>query len=192
MIQPTAKIEGVCPRSEIAAYVDGELSPRAELELEMHLAVCTVCAAELNEQKKLLSALDFALEDERAEIELPANFTKVVVANAESKVSGLRCPRERYRALTVCAGLLLLLLVGLGAEASQTFVGFSAIGEKFFAVGAFFVHLMHDITIAATVILRSLCAEFFFKSAFSMIATGIFFLLSLLLLSRLLLRPKRF
>lgn len=192
MNEHAANIEGICPRREIAAYVDGELSPRAELALEMHLAVCPVCAEELNVQKKLLSALDFALEDDRAEIELPANFTKVVVANAESKVNGLRCPRERSRALMVCAGLFLLLVFGLGAEMPRTFAAFGTIGEKFLAVGAFFVHLVHDMTIAATVIIRSLCAEFVFKSAVSMIAIGFFFVLSLWLLSRLLLRPKRF
>src|SRR5215207_7269746 len=93
-----AQIRTDCPRIEIAAYVDGELSPREEFDLEMHFAVCETCSAELNEQKKLLYALDFALENED-EIELPENFTKVVVATAESNVKGLRCPRERNRAL---------------------------------------------------------------------------------------------
>ena len=74
----------------------------------------------------------------------------------------------------------------------RTFAAFSTIGDKFLAVGAFFVHLVHDITIAVTIIIRSLCAEFVFKSVFSMLTTGFFFVLSLLLLSRLLLRPKRF
>ena len=86
--------ENECPRTELAAYIDGELSPREALELEMHLAVCQDCAAELNEQKKLLCALDFVLESER-KIELPADFTKIIVTKAQSNVSGLRSPRER-------------------------------------------------------------------------------------------------
>jgi anti-sigma factor RsiW len=75
---PKPPIENECPRAELAAYIDGELLPREEIELERHLAGCGVCKFELNEQKRLLFALDFALEDEK-DFELPANFAKVVV-----------------------------------------------------------------------------------------------------------------
>ena len=180
-----------CPRTEIAAYIDGELSPRAELDLEMHFAACPTCLAELNEQKKLLCALDFALED-KEEIELPENFTRVVVANAESHVQGLRCPRERNRALFVCAALFLVVILGLGAETSKTFETFGTLTEQFLAVGGFFVHLIHDITIAATVIFRSLCLQFVFKSAISAGLLGICFVVSLLIFSRLMSRRSRF
>jgi anti-sigma factor RsiW len=190
MNQDTVKNQNSCPRTEIAAYVDGELDSRAELDLEMHFAVCRICAEELNEQKKLLSALDFALEN-GDEIELPENFTKVVVANAESNVRGLRCPRERNRALFVCAALFLLGIFGLGAETSKTFAAFGAITEQLLAVGAFFVHLIHDITIATTVIFRSLCLQFVFKSTAAAIALGVCFVVSLVIFSRLL-RHRRF
>lgn len=190
MKEDTAKNQ-ICPRTELAAYIDGELTPREELDLEMHLAGCSVCATELNEQKKLLCALDFALENED-EIELPENFTKVVVANAESNVQGLRCPRERNRALIVCAALFLMVAFGLGAETSKTFATFGALTEQFFAVGGFFVHLIHDITVATTVIVRSLCLQFVFKSSVSAIALGICFVFSLVIFSRLLLRHRRF
>jgi anti-sigma factor RsiW len=179
-----------CPRIEIAAYIDGELSPREELALELHLAGCAVCSTELNEQKKLLCALDFALENEE-EIELPENFTKVIVATAESNVRGLRCPRERNRALTVCAALLLLIAVGLGAEASKTFATFGALTEQFLAVGSFFVHFIHDISIAAAVIFRSFCLRFVFKSAVPAVMLGICFVASFLVFSRLILRHRR-
>ena len=191
MKQETPKIQTNCPRVEIAAYVDGELSPREELELELHFAGCEICAAELNEQKKLLCALDFALENDE-EIELPANFTKVVVTTAESNVKGLRCPRERNRALFVCAALFLLVFVGLGAETSKTFATVGAISEQLFAVGSFIVHFVHDITIATTVIFRSFCLQFVFKSAITAILVGICFFVSLLIFSRLLLRRSRF
>ena len=180
-----------CPRTEIAAYIDGELSPREELDLEMHFAACSMCLAELNEQKKLLCALDFALED-KEEIELPENFTRVVVANAESHVQGLRCPRERNRALIVCAALFLLVLFGLGAETSKTFETFGSITEQLLIVGGFFVHLIHDITIATTVIFRSLCLQFVFKSAISAGLLGICFVASLLIFSRLMSRRSGF
>jgi hypothetical protein len=54
---------------------------------------CSVCADDLNLQKSFLNALDSSL-DEETEIRLPKNFTKTVVANAESRVSGLRHPHE--------------------------------------------------------------------------------------------------
>lgn len=179
-----------CPRTELAAYIDGELSPREELALELHLAGCTVCSVELNEQKKLLCALDFALENEE-EIELPENFTKIVVANAESNVQGLRCPRERSRALTVCAALFLLIVIGLSAEASKTFATFGALTEQFLAVGSFFVHFIHDISIAAAVLIRSLCSQFVFNSTVPAILLGVCFVASFLIFSRLIVRHRR-
>lgn len=191
MIQETLKNQDDCPRSEIAAYLDGELSPRAELELELHFAGCPNCSAELNEQKKLLCALDFALENED-QIELPENFTKVVVANAESNVQGLRCPRERNRALLVCAALFGLIFIGLGAETSQTFASFGTITEKFLAVGGFFVHLVHDISIAAAVIFRAFSLQFVFNSTISAVLLGICFVVSFLIFSRLMSRHRRF
>ena len=79
----------------------------------MHLAHCPACAEELNEQKKMLCALDIALIEDEKEFELPENFTRVVVANAESSVGGLRQPQERFKTLFVCAALFLLVLLGL-------------------------------------------------------------------------------
>jgi anti-sigma factor RsiW len=191
MKQEASKRQTDCPRIEIAAYIDGELSPREEFDLELHFAGCQTCAVELNEQKKLLCALDFALENED-EIELPENFTKVVVTNAESNVQGLRCPRERSRALFVCAALFLVVFLGLGAETSKTFATMGAVTEQLFSVGGFLIHFIHDITVAATVIFRSFCLQFVFKSAASAFVVGIGFIVSLLIFSRLILRRSRF
>lgn len=174
----------VCPRAEIAEYLDGELSSHAELDLEMHFLGCEACRNELNAQKKLLSALDFALEDEK-EFELPENFTKIVVANAESRVSGLRRPTERFKALFICAALFLLVVLGLAGE-SEAFV--SAGGkfiEQTLAVGSFFGHLIYDFAIGFTVILKSLCFQFVYKSAFSFIFLAILLGISALIFSRL-------
>ena len=123
MQNQTEKIEESCPRTEIAAYIDGELSPSAEMDLEKHFAVCKNCDAEFNEQKKLLRALDFAF-DEKTDFELPENFTRSVVVKAESNVSGLRRREERFRALYLCAILFLLVIVGLGNETEAVFSTF--------------------------------------------------------------------
>lgn len=183
-----AKISDECARADIAAYIDGELAPREELELEMHLAVCESCAEELNQQKKLLCALDYALEEEK--FELPENFTKVVVANAESSVSGLRRRNERFNALFICSALFLLVFAALGNEAGNALFSSSKFIDKFFAVGAFIGHLVYDIAIGTIVILRSLLVQFVHGSAaFALIALAFGF--SVLAFSRLRSRYKR-
>ena len=160
----TATIKEICMhRSEIAAYIDGELSPHEELQLEMHFAACKNCSQELNEQKKLLCVLDFALENER-EFELPSNFTKVVVTNAESKVSGLRHPQERTKALFICTALFLLVLLGLVSETENVLGTFTKFTEQIFAVIGFVFHLVYDISIGTAIVLRSLSSQFAFNS----------------------------
>jgi len=191
MTLQTATIKRVClHRSDIAAYIDGELLPREELELEMHLAICKLCAGELNEQKTLLQALDFALENERG-IELPANFTRVVVANAESKVSGLRRPQERFKALFVCAALFLLVLLGLGGETKTVFETFAKFADQFLAVGGFVWNLVYDAAFGTAIILRSLSHQIVFNSTVSAASLVVVFLVSIIAVSRFIIRPTR-
>lgn len=185
-----AKSEEVCPREEIAAYIDGEIAPRRELELEMHFAVCASCAEELNVQKTLLCALDCALLTER-EVELPEDFTKVIVTKAESNVSGLRRPQERRNALLICAALFIPLLVGFSAETETIFAALAQFTEQILAVGALIFHLVYDISFGAIVILRSLSNQFIFSSIASIAFLLILFLISLIMVSRLVIRFNR-
>lgn len=183
-------IEKVCQQSEIAAYIDGELSPREELNLELHFAACRLCTAELNEQKKLLCALDFALEDEN-EIELPENFTKVIVTIAESNVSGLRRPQERFKAFFICAALTLFVLLGLGSETGTVVGTFWKIGDQILAVSGFAVHLIYDVAIGTSIILRSVSHHIAFNSTVSVLfLIGILFI-ALIAFSRLIVRFNR-
>lgn len=185
MNQPYGTIETFCTqRSEIAAYLDGELAPREELELEKHFAGCASCAAELNEQKRLLLVLDFAAKTE-TEIELPKNFTKIVVANAESRVSGLRQPQERRRALFACAGLFLLTLAFFGAETDVLLNTFWKSTDQFLAVGGFVWKLFYDLSTAAAVIVRSVGNHLVYNSATTTAVLGALFFAALLVLSRL-------
>ena len=186
-----ATIKNFCShRNDIAAYIDGELLPREELELEMHLAICKDCSGELNEQKKLLQALDYALESER-EIVLPANFTRVVIANAESEVSGLRRPQERSKSLFVCAALFLLVLLGLGGETKTVLNAFAKFADQFLAVGGFIWNLIYDIAVGTTIILRSLNNQIVFNSNFFFAVLIGFFFVSLIFLSRFTTRANR-
>lgn len=189
---PIATAEKVCSQqSEIAAYIDGELGLREEMALEVHFAKCAACANELNEQKKLLCALDFALENKQAEIALPANFTKVVVANAESSVSGLRQPKERFSALFVCAALFLAVLLGLGNEIEAVLNTFIQFSEQIFAVAGFVAHFVYDIGIGLFVISRSLSNQFVFNSTASSFLLAAVFAVALLTFSRLVRRFNR-
>lgn len=174
-----------CPRTDIAAYLDGELLPREEMDLELHFMACKCCAAEFNEQKKLLRALDFAL-DEKPDFALPENFTKSVVIKAESNVSGLRRREERFRALFLCTALFLLIILGLGSETEAVFSTFAVFIEQIFAVGGFVAHLIFDVAFALTAILRLVGGNFIHNPLFAILAFGIFFISSGYIFSRLL------
>lgn len=185
MQNQTEKQKNLCPRTDIAAYLDGELSSREEMDLELHFSICKECAAEFKEQKKLLCALNFAL-DEKPEFALPEDFTKLVVINAESNVSGLRRREERFRALFLCASLFLLIILGLGSETEAVFSTFAVFIEQIFAVGGFVGHLIFDIAFALTAILRLGGGQFIHSPLFAILAFGVFFISSGYIFSRIL------
>ena len=178
-----------CPAEEIAAYIDGELDSFCKLELETHLAGCEICALELNQQKQFLSSLDHSLRHEK-EFDLPANFTKSIVANAESTVSGLRRPRELFNALFICAGLALFVLFAAGAEGSKLFSGFSAIVEQIAAVGGFFGHLVYSVFVGLAIIVRTFAAQFQFGAS-AVIAVSVILGVFSLFISRMVLHARR-
>jgi hypothetical protein len=157
MLEQAGKIEqSSCPRTEIAAYLDCELSPPEEFGLEEHMSACEICRAELNMQKKLLCALDFALEEKQTEIEIPQDFARVVVVRAESHVSGLRNREERGWAVFLCALIFFVAFVALGAESEQVFSAIRVVFERFLAILSFLGHLIYDIALITFVVLRSL------------------------------------
>jgi len=148
-----------CPRDQISSYIDGELSPGQEFDLEMHFAACSVCTEELKLQRQFLCALDASLENE-PDIELPKDFTKVVVASAESRVSGLRRPTERFNAAFICSGLILVMMFSIGAASGDPLGSVFGVLEKGAAVASFVGHLAYDLAIGAVIIIRSLSSYF--------------------------------
>src|SRR5215218_2611547 len=179
-----------CPSPDLSAYLDGELSPGGEIELELHLSGCRLCTDDLNLQKSFLNALDYSLEA-KGEIELPVNFTKSVIANAESRVSGLRRPHERRNAALICAALILFSLFALGGSAGKTFVASAAMAEKVFAVFASAGHLFYDVALGSAIIFRSLASKFLFDSGGTVLVFLALVVLSLYLFSRLVVRLGR-
>ncbi len=178
-----------CMTAEISAFIDGELSPSEELELEKHIAACSDCGDQLNQQKSFLFALSASLESQK-EFELPKNFTKTIVANAESRVSGLRRPGERFTAVFICTALFLFALFALGADGQTVFSALGRVFEKLIAVGAFILHSVFNISLSTTVVARSLFSQIVFSSA-SLSLIAVLFVAALLIFSKLIFRGSR-
>jgi anti-sigma factor RsiW len=178
-----------CRLGDIAAYIDGELSPGSELAFEMHAANCPSCRNELNIQKNLLRELDLCLTT--GELQLPKNFAKTVVANAECRVTGLRRPRERFTAVFICCTLLVFALFTLGTDAAPIISVLNSIGSKIAVVTGSVFHVLFDVALGVAIIFRSLGTNLVSGSPASLISLATVVLVSLLFLSRLLLRPHR-
>lgn len=173
--------EKVCQTSAIADYLDGELSPKAETEIELHLTACETCREELNFQKQFLGALDSELENLP---ELPENFTKTVVVKAESNVQGLRGKDERFRAVFICAGLFFLVILGLGSETKTAFSAVGGFINQVLAVGGFVVHFLFDLMVVLTVILKFISHQFSPESFFALLFFAAIIIFGLLFISR--------
>ena len=104
----------ICPREEIASYLDGELSGVALEHFEAHVSECSECASELRSQRQLLCTLEAAFSNS-SRIKLPENFTRVVATHAEHNLRGLREKSERRRALQLSALLAVTAFALLGA-----------------------------------------------------------------------------
>ena len=185
-----AQKSSACPTGEISAYIDGELSPAEEMSLELHLAGCPSCVIDLNEQKDFLLALDMSLVD-TGELELPKDFTRTVVATAESRVSGLRRRNEARNALLICSSLVLIAVFAVGADLPQFLAALSVVLDKAAAVVSFAGHFVFDLALGIAVIFRSLASQFVFGSS---VGTGVFILVfgfAFAAFSRLLNRDSR-
>lgn len=189
---PSEKIEDlVCPRAEIAEYIDGELSPGVELDLELHFADCEICAEELNAQKKVSSTLEILLEGEDKNISLPKNFTQVITANAESNLDGLRSPQERSRGLFICAILFLFILIGFSTEGETILFAVEKFTDQFLAVGGFILHLFYTLSIGISAVFGSLCHKFIFTSTLTLLLIVSAFVIGFMILSRMVFRYNR-
>jgi hypothetical protein len=149
-----------------------------------------MCTEDLNLQKSFLNALDYSL-DEREVIELPSNFTRAVMTNAESRVTGLRGPRERRSAALICIGLVAVAFLALGTNAERSIVAIAAVADKLVAVVSSVSHFLYDVALGSAIVLRSLATSFVFESATTVLFLLVVLILSLWLFSRLLVRFDR-
>lgn len=145
-----------CPSIEIAAYIDGELTADAEFELERHFAECGVCSNELNIQKQIINALEGSLGSAP---ELPKDFAKRIIANAESSVGGLRNTSERATAMYVCWALFFLVMLTLGASAPGAFAASFDAVARLYVVVSFVSHFVFDVGEGIIILLRAFLAQ---------------------------------
>jgi len=181
--------ELACPSFEIAAYIDGELSPEREQELDLHFVECDTCSDELREQKQFLCTLNSSLMNEN-EIELPADFTRTIVANAESSVAGLRRPRERYNALLICLALFLLGSIALAASSGETLARILAVIDTIGAVAGFVGQVVYSVFVGFGILMRTLSGQSRIPEAVSLVSV-ILFSVIFISLSRRLIRFRR-
>jgi hypothetical protein len=191
MLEHILTTEKTCPRVEISAFLDGELSVCDEQDFELHLSDCEKCADEMRSQKQLLCALNLAFDSPLHNFEMPKNFAKTVAVKAESKVSGLRKPEERSRAVILCLVLFSLVIFGLGESLGKFVSLWESITGQIVAVVGFTVDLMLDVGTGLVVVLRALSQKFVFDSQNSTVAFFGVFLLVFVLFSHILFRHHR-
>ncbi|MCA1630729.1 MAG: zf-HC2 domain-containing protein [Acidobacteria bacterium] len=106
-----------CDCTDVAAYLDGELSVAESSSFEEHLRACAPCAGALSEQRRLLCLLDAAFARAQKKVELPEDFARVVKARAQTDMTSVRRVVERRRAAALCLALSALALALLGVRA---------------------------------------------------------------------------
>lgn len=147
-----------CPRTDISAYVDKELSDESVARLETHLTGCKICREAVQDQKKMLAALASSLASDKF-LELPPDFTKRVVSTAESSVLGLRRSNEIVTAASIATALFLFVLFAFQKEAMDILLITGSVGGKLFAVVGFVLGMAANLTFAAGVVVRSLVSH---------------------------------
>ena len=157
MNKPETQISA-CPSDDISSYIDGELDIERELQLDAHFANCEVCSGELNRQKQFLCCLESSLKNE-SDLVLPANFTKRIVVNAETKVSGVRRPAEFFNSIFVCVAILLFVLFASGPEAEKLLKGGYIFLDQAVAIGDVFVHFVYDLFLGVAIIIRTFATQ---------------------------------
>jgi hypothetical protein len=180
-----------CDEFEIAAYIDGGLSLTQEFEIEEHFENCADCTKKLEEQKRLLCAIDSAFSPLEPSFELPKNFASTIVTRAESNVNGLRCPVERKRALSYCIILVSAAVIIIG-ESQFRFLNFiQRISETIFSILSFAWHFIYDAASGISSIFGEISERLFFFSGSSTMLLFLVFILALIAFSRLLIRYHR-
>jgi predicted anti-sigma-YlaC factor YlaD len=179
--------QDACQSEDIAAYLDGELDSVVRHLFEEHLKECRTCASSLEEQKRLLCMLDFALGSSGdAGLPLPKDFAQKVAVRAESDMSGVRRASEHGVALRVCA-VLALVSFGLlgGAAISEAVVQPAfALFKHVTSILDFTGRVLYDAGAGLTVISRDFGGHLLFESHPLVMLASLLLAVALVLLLR--------
>ncbi len=147
---------------DTGAYLDGELNVVETTLFEDHLKECPACSAALLEHRRLLCLLDTAFDQKLGrKVELPANFARVVMAHAQTDMSGVRRRSEHKLAFKICAALAVAAFAMLGATAFEIILmpllsAARAVGS----VLGMFGHTLVDAGASTVIILRAYGGRF--------------------------------
>lgn len=171
---------------DVAAYLDGELDAAQGARFEQHTKTCAPCATALREQRRLLCVLDAAFGDAQHQIQLPANFTQVVKARAQSDMRSVRHRSERRRALLLCAGLAALSFALLGWQAwDELFSPLRSIAGVLKTLLDMAAHALAEVFAGIALMLRVLGGQLLNEPSAFRTATYVILALAIVLLFRL-------
>jgi hypothetical protein len=152
------EVESCELHTDVAAYLDGELDGIAARNFERHLAGCACCRAHLNDQRRVLTALEgaFGVSRDVCDIELPESYARVVAARAKADIATLRTPRERRHALSLGIALSFATFVVLGATASAKVYEYTGIvARTLVSLVRLSAETAGDFLVGASVLLRA-------------------------------------
>jgi len=99
----------ICQHAEaVAAYLDGEMETRAQVEFESHFATCATCRASLAAQRQVLCSLAATFGGER-DMPLPEDFARIVTAHAQNDMGGVRRRPASFNRQTIRRNAVLVL-----------------------------------------------------------------------------------
>jgi anti-sigma factor RsiW len=150
------KLEKLCEKNLVAAYVDGELETAAQARFEDHLKDCRDCRLELRVHRQFVCELDALLTNE-VQVAVPINFSRVVAARAVSDMSGVRTRAENRKAVAFCLILGITGFALIGSTTRLAMVSFARVSaRKFFSLIDLVSHATYDLAVSIAVISRVL------------------------------------
>ena len=151
-----AKLDKLCEKNLVAAYVDGELETAAQARFEGHLKDCQDCRLELRVHRQFVCELDALLTNE-VQVAVPINFSRVVAARAVSDMSGVRTRAENRKAVVFCLILGITGFALIGSTTRLAMVSFARVSaRKFFSLIDLVSHAIYDLAVSIAVISRVL------------------------------------
>jgi hypothetical protein len=181
----------ICETEKIAAFIDGDLEPSERAALEEHIKHCSRCTSELQAQRLFMCELNSALAGSY-QLEVPANFARVVAVRAESDMRGVRDRKEHTRALQFCIILGLAAFALLGVTSSKAVIlSAQTLANETVGILGLFGKTIYDAAAGFTVISRVLSGGLIADSRLAGLTALVVVALAIGLLSLLISRYHR-